>query len=68
MSKLYDFLHPVADKEEKEVIISKRFVQRDDDGNVLFDDDGKEILAGGERSSGEVCDQDLQRPERSDGA
>ena len=44
MSKLYDFLHPVADKEEKEVIISKRFVQRDDDGNVLFDDDGKEIL------------------------
>ena len=44
MSKLYDFLHPVAEKEEKEVIISKRFVKRDDDGNVIKDENGKTIL------------------------
>lgn len=44
MSKLYDFLHPVAEKEEKEVIISKRFVKRDDDGNVIKGENGKTIL------------------------
>ena len=44
MSKLYDFLHPVAEREEKDVIISKRFVKRDDDGNVIKDENGKTIL------------------------
>ena len=44
MSKLFDFLHPIADKEEKEVIISKRFVKRDNDGNVILDEDGKAVL------------------------
>lgn len=76
MSKLFDFLHPIADKEEKEVIISKRFVKRDNDGNVILDEDGKAVLqavphprsiAGGERSHCKIRDQDPQRPEWADG-
>lgn len=43
MSKLSDFLHPVTGGEEKEVIVSRRFVKRDDAGNPILDDSGKMI-------------------------
>lgn len=44
MSKLNDFLNPVQTKKEKKVIISDRFVERDEDGNILRDENGDPIL------------------------
>lgn len=43
MSKLYDFLHPVAVQEEREVVVSRRFVQRDDKGEPVLDKNGDMI-------------------------
>lgn len=43
MSKLYDFLHPEAQQETQEVVISKRFIQHDDAGNPLLDEQGNPI-------------------------
>ena len=43
MSKLYDFLHPISVVEEKEVIVSRRFVQRDDKGEPILDKNGDMI-------------------------
>lgn len=43
MSKLYDFLHPISVAEEKEVIVSRRFVQRDDKGEPILDKNGDMI-------------------------
>ena len=43
MSKLYDFLNPVSTTEEREVVISKRFVQRGPDGEPLTDADGNMV-------------------------
>lgn len=43
MSKLYDFLHPVATQEEKDVVVSKRFIQRDEQGNPVLDEQGNII-------------------------
>lgn len=43
MSNLSAFLHPVTMQEEKEVYISRRFVQRDEDGNPILGPDGKPI-------------------------
>ena len=43
MSKLYDFLHPISVAEEKEVIVSRRFVQRDDKGEPILDKNGEMI-------------------------
>lgn len=43
MSKLYDFLHPISVAEEKEVIVSRRFVQRDDKGEPVLDKNGDMI-------------------------
>lgn len=43
MSRLYDFLHPVAAQEEKDVVISKRFIQRDEQGNPILDEQGNAI-------------------------
>ena len=43
MSKLYDFLHPISVAEEKEVIVSRRFVQRDDKGEPVLDKNGEMI-------------------------
>lgn len=42
MSKLSAFLHPVQ-PEPKEVIISDRFVELDDKGNPVLDENGKKI-------------------------
>lgn len=44
MSKLSDFLNPVVEQQEKEVIISSRFVKRDENGEVILDDKGKPVL------------------------
>lgn len=41
MSKLHDFLHPIAAGEEKDVVISTRFVQHDDAGEPILDDMGR---------------------------
>ena len=43
MSKLYDFLHPISVAEEKEVVVSRRFVQRDDKGEPVLDKNGDMI-------------------------
>lgn len=43
MSNLSAFLHPVTMQEEKEVCISHRFVQRDEDGNPILGPDGKPV-------------------------
>ena len=43
MSKLYDFLHPVAAQEEKDVVVSRRFIQRDEQGNPILDAQGNTI-------------------------
>ena len=43
MSDLYDFLNPVVENEEKEVVISDRFVKRGEDGTPILDEDGKMI-------------------------
>ena len=43
MSKLYDFLHPVAVQEEREVVVSRRFVQRDEKGEPILGPDGEAI-------------------------
>lgn len=43
MSTLYSFLHPVKTTVEKEVIISDRFVQMDEKGNPILDENGKTI-------------------------
>nr|DAW43746.1 MAG TPA: tail assembly chaperone protein [Caudoviricetes sp.] len=43
MSTLYSFLHPVKTTVEKEVIISDRFVQMDEKGNPILDENGKII-------------------------
>ena len=43
MSNLSAFLHPVTVQEEKEVYISRRFVQRDEAGNPVLGPDGKPI-------------------------
>lgn len=43
MSNLYDFLNPVIGDEEKEVVISKRFVKRDEEGKPLLDEEGNMI-------------------------
>ena len=40
MSKLYDFLHPLVVQEEKDVIISKRFIEMDEEGNPVLDEKG----------------------------
>ena len=44
MSKLNDFLNPVQTKKEKKIIISDRFVERDEEGNILHDEKGDPIL------------------------
>lgn len=44
MSKLSAFLHPVQ-PEIKEVIISDRFVERDEKGNPVLDENGETIPA-----------------------
>lgn len=43
MSRLYDFLHPVAAREEKDVVISKRFIQRDEAGEPVLDGEGNPV-------------------------
>lgn len=43
MNNLSAFLHPLTVQEEKEVCISRRFVQRDEDGNPILGPDGKPI-------------------------
>lgn len=43
MSKLYDFLHPVTVQEEREVVVSRRFVQRDEKGEPILGPDGAAI-------------------------
>lgn len=43
MSNLNAFLHPLTVQEEKEVYISRRFVQRDEAGNPVLGPDGKPI-------------------------
>lgn len=43
MSKLYDFLHPVAVQEEREVVVSRRFVQRDEKGEPILDKNGEAV-------------------------
>lgn len=43
MSKLSAFLHPVSVQEEKEVVISSRFVKRGEDGKPLLDKNGNTI-------------------------
>ena len=43
MSALSDFLNPIQ-PEEQEIYISSRFVKRDDEGNVLTDEEGKPVL------------------------
>ena len=43
MSVLSAFLNPVSVAEEKEVVISNRFVKRDEKGKVLVDEAGKPI-------------------------
>lgn len=43
MSTLYSFLHPVKTTVEKEVIISDRFVQMDEKGDPVLDEEGKTI-------------------------
>lgn len=45
MSKLSDFLHPVIANEEREVIVSTRFVQHGEDGKPLLDGNGNPIPA-----------------------
>lgn len=45
MSRLSDFLHPESVQEEKEVVISNRFVRHDENGNVLRDGAGNPVLA-----------------------
>lgn len=45
MNKLYDFLNPITTIEEKEVIVSKRFIRRNDKGEPLLDTNGETILA-----------------------
>lgn len=44
MSKLSDFLNPITANEEREIIISKRFVRRDDEGNPVRDESGNLVL------------------------
>ena len=43
MSRLSDFLHPEMMQEEKEVIVSRRFVRHDENGNVMLDAEGNAI-------------------------
>mgnify|MGYP000118847687 CR=1 FL=1 len=43
MSALYSFLHPIKTTVEKEVVISDRFVQMDDEGNPVLDEEGRTI-------------------------
>lgn len=43
MSKLSAFLHPVCTQEEKEIVVSARFVKRDNDGNPVLDENGNMI-------------------------
>ena len=43
MSSLSAFLHPVTTREEREIVISKRFVKRDENGNPVLDSEGKTI-------------------------
>lgn len=45
MSKLSDFLNPVAKDETQEIYVSDRFVQHDDDGNEIIGPDGKPLSA-----------------------
>nr|DAI40721.1 MAG TPA: tail assembly chaperone protein [Caudoviricetes sp.] len=44
MGKFSDFLAPLNATKEKEVIVSDRFVRRDENGEPLFDENGKMIL------------------------
>lgn len=43
MSVLSAFLNPVTVREEKEVVISNRFVKRDEKGKPILDDKGQPI-------------------------
>lgn len=43
MSKLSAFLNPIYTSEEKEIIVSDRFVKRGEDGEPLLDKNGKMI-------------------------
>ena len=43
MSKLSDFLNPVVAQEEKDIVISKRFIKRDDTGNPILDNNGNSV-------------------------
>lgn len=43
MNKLFDFLNPEAFQEEQEVIISKRFIKRDEKGNPILDEKGHTV-------------------------
>lgn len=43
MSSLSAFLNPLPVSEKKEVVISKRFVKRDEKGQPLLDENGKMI-------------------------
>lgn len=43
MSTLYSFLHPIKTTVEKEVVISDRFVQMDEKGNPVLDEEGRTI-------------------------
>jgi hypothetical protein len=43
MSNLSSFLNPVSVNDEKEVVISKRFIQRDEKGNPILDKNGEAI-------------------------
>lgn len=44
MNKLSAFLNPLPINEEREVIISERFVERDEKGNPVADADGHNII------------------------
>lgn len=44
MGNLYSFLNPVSFKEEKEIVISERFVQRDDKGEIIKGKDGNPLI------------------------
>lgn len=45
MSKLSEFLNPVTTLENQEVVISSRFIKRDENGDPVLDKDGKTIPA-----------------------
>lgn len=44
MSNLNAFLHPITENLGKEIVISDRFVERDENGNIMYDAEGNPSL------------------------